>query len=145
MARLRIDGSESLVSIAGEASGAEIEACARQSWALLLSTIDILLRRLESNTLLAGTIREEELVYDVHKQAAMFKARSEAVLPSAVLRVWASSMGYATLLAAMARGLDSLPLPWWPAAQKRSVESFVLRGLDVIPRTAGLAHKLGGC
>ena len=28
--------------------------------------------------------------------------------------------------------------------QKRSVESFVLRGLDVIPRTAGVAHTICG-
>ena len=53
-------------------------------------------------------------------------------------------MGYSTLLAAMFRGLDLLPWPWWPAAQKRSVESFVLQGLDDIPRTAGVAHTVDG-
>ena len=53
-------------------------------------------------------------------------------------------MGYATLLDAMFRGLDFMKLPWWPVAQKRSVESFVLQGLDVIPRTAGVAFTVAG-
>ena len=35
-----------------------------------------------------------------------------------------------------------LPLPWWPTTQKRNVESFVLRGLDIIPRIAVLAHTI---
>ena len=33
-------------------------------------------------------------------------------------------------------------LPWWPAAQKTTVESFVLQGLDVIPLTAGIPARL---
>ena len=145
VARLRIDGSTSLANIACDASGAEREAFARQSWALLLSTIAILLRRIESNTLLSRTLREEELDYTVHQQAAVFKAENYPVPPPAVLRVWAFTMGYGTLVDAMFRGLDLLPCPWWPAAQKRSVEWFVLRGLDVIPRTAGiLAGMIAG-
>ena len=32
--------------------------------------------------------------------------------------------------------------PLWPTVQKRMVESFVLRGLDVIPRTAGIPAGL---
>ena len=31
-----------------------------------------------------------------------------------------------------------MSLPYWPTVQKRKVESFVLRGLDAIPRTAGI-------
>ena len=42
----------------------------------------------------------------------------------------------------MSRGLDLLPVPSWLAAQKRSVELFVLQGLDVIPRTAGIPAHL---
>ena len=53
-------------------------------------------------------------------------------------------VGYGTLLEAMLRGLDFLSRPCWPAAQKRSVESFVLQGLDVIPRTAGVAFTFVG-
>ena len=142
VARLRMEGSESLNSIACDASGAEQVAFARQSWELLLSTIAILLRRLESNTLLPGTIREEELDYTVYQHAAGFKATNEPVPPLAELRIRASTMGYETVLMAMHRGLDYLPFPWWPAVQKRSVESFVFQGLDAVPRTAGVAHGI---
>ena len=55
VAKLRVDGSKNLTNIFCKAGGGQ-EAL-RQSWALLLSTIAILLRRLESNTLLPGTIR----------------------------------------------------------------------------------------
>ena len=140
VARLRMDGSESLSSLACNASGAECEAYAHQSWALLLSTIAILVRRLESSIMLPGTIREEELDYGAHEKAVIFKAKNKPAPPHAVHCSLASLMGYGTLLAAMCRGLDLLSLPWWPAAQKWSVESFVLQGLDVIPRTAGVAH-----
>ena len=44
----------------------------------------------------------------------------------------------------MYRGLDMLKLPWWPAVQKRTVQSFVLQGLDFIPRTAGIAYEVAG-
>ena len=67
LARLRMDGSIELKNIACQASGAERRAYARQSWALLLSAIPILVRRLESDTLLPGTIREEELNYKAHE------------------------------------------------------------------------------
>ena len=53
-------------------------------------------------------------------------------------------MGYNTFLEAMTRGLDLLPFPFWSAVQKRSVESFVLRGLDVIPHIIGVAHTIAG-
>ena len=144
VAKLRVDGSLNLSSLALHASGAEREAFARQSWALLLSTIPILVRRLESNTQLPGTIRERELDYAVHQQAAIFKAKSDPVLPPTVLRACASVLVYDTLLDAIYRGLDLCPFPWWMAAQKRSVELFVLQGLDVIPRTAGAAFTIAG-
>ena len=51
-------------------------------------------------------------------------------------------MGYVTLLLAMSRSLNLLPFPYWTAVQKRMVESFVLQGLDVIPRTAGVHADL---
>ena len=58
VARLRMDGSISHCMIISQASVAEQEAFLRQSWALLLSAIPILLRRLESNTLLPGKFRK---------------------------------------------------------------------------------------
>ena len=111
---------------------------------LLLSTIPILLRRLESNTLLPGTIREDELDFAAHEQAAIKKATNKPVPSLAAIRTWASRIGYDIVLDALRRSIDLLPSPWWPAAQKRSVESFVLQGLDVIPRTAGVAVIFSG-
>ena len=62
-----------------------------------------------------------------------------------MLNAFASTLGYTTLLIAIYDSLNLLLLPDWPAAQKRIVESFVLQGLDVIPRTAGIhADLIGG-
>ena len=117
-------------------------ALVRCSWAVLVSVITLLLRRLEADTLLPGTLRGEEMDYEVHLKTAMKRATNEPVPPPAVLRAWASMMGYNTLLRAIANSLDLLPCPLWPTAQKTMVESFVLRGLDVIPRTAGVRANL---
>ena len=51
-------------------------------------------------------------------------------------------VGYDTLLDGMFKSLNFLPAPAWPAEQKRTVESFVLRGLDFIPQTAGIPANL---
>ena len=141
VATLRMYESECLTHLAAEASGAEREMLVRRSWDVLVSVLPLLLRRVEANTLLPGTIREEELDYTAHEQTAIKKAKNEPVPPPAVLRAGASAMGYTTLLLAMFRSLHMLPLPLWSAAQKRMVESFVLRGLDVIPLTAGIPPR----
>ena len=138
VADMRIDESESLNSLALRASGAEREELVRRTWAALVSVVPLLLRRMEANTLLPGTLREEELDYDAHAQAAAKKAQNEPVPSPGELHALASTMGYNTLLSAMFRSLDLLPQPLWPAAQKRMVELFVLRGLDVIPQAAGI-------
>ena len=75
-------------------------------------------------------------------QAAARKALNKPLLSPAVLRAGASTMGYNTLLLAMHRGLDFLQLSLWLPAQKMIVELFVLQGLDVIPRTAGIPANL---
>ena len=142
VASLRMEESRSLGNLAVEESGAERETYARRSFAVLLSVIPILLLRLEANTLLPGTVREEELDYDAHVQAAVKKATNQPVPSPAALHALASTVGYATLLDAMYRSLDLLALPLWPAEQKRMVDSFVLQGLDVIPLTAGIPATL---
>ena len=75
VARLRYDESEALASSSLAASGAETKALLRRSFTALLSLIPLLLRRLEANTLLPGTLREEELDYEAHAQAAVKKAQ----------------------------------------------------------------------
>ena len=142
VADLRISESAALNIIATEASGAEAEALRRRSWAVLVSLIPLLLRRLEANTLLPGTLREEELDFEAHVQAAIKKAKNEPVPSLAVPRSCASTMGYNTLLNTMYRSLDLFLYPLWPAAQKRIVELFVLQSLDVIPRTSGKPANL---
>ena len=138
VARLRYFESDSLASLAREASGVEQETLLSRSWAVLLSVISLLQRRLADKTVLPGTVRKEELEYDAHSQAALCKAKNEPAPSSDELRSWASTLGYETLIFAMRRSLDLLPQPYWPTVQKRMVESFVLQGLDVIPRTAGI-------
>ena len=98
-----------------------------------MSLINLLLRRLEADTVLPGTLREEELDYEAHSKASVFKAKNEPVPPPFLLRSWASMLGYVTLLNAMVTSLHLLRYSYWPTVQKRVVESFVLRGLDVIP------------
>ena len=142
VASLRYYESEALNHLALEASGADKEALVRRSFAVLVALIPLLLRRVETDTLLPGTIREEELDYEAHIQAALHKARNKPTPSPAVLRAWASTMGYTTLLDAMSRSLDLLSHPFWSAAQKRLVELFVFEGLDFIPRTAGIPAYL---
>ena len=141
VASLRLGECESLANmrnIAGKESGAECEALLTQSWAVLVSVIPLLLRRVEADTLLPGTVREEELDYEAHVQTVLFKAVNEPIPPSDSMRVAVCAMGYNILLRAMCRSLALLSEPLLPAAQKRVVESFVLQGLDVIPQTAGI-------
>ena len=143
VASLRYSESAALAGLAVAASGAEREALLRRSWAALVSLIKPLLRRLEADTLLPGTLREDELDYVVHTHTTARKAANVLpVPPPAALRVLASTMGYTTFLNAMYRSLDLLRIPNWTAAQRTMVESFVLQGLDVIPRTAGIPANL---
>ena len=145
VASLRMDESKSSNNLTLEASGAEQEALLRRSWAALFSILPLLLRRINAKTLLPGTIREEELTYYAHLQAACWKAMNKPVPPPAALRSAVTTVGYVSLLDAMFRSLDLVRLSLWPASQKRIVESFVLQGLDVIPLTAGIpAHLIAG-
>ena len=131
-----MSGCTSVNSSAFSARGAEQEALLRRSRALLLLAVPILLRRIEANTLLPGSLREEELEYDVHVQAVVKKAKNEPVPPPAILQESASAMGYNVLLCAVIMCLHHLMHAGWTVAERRSVEAFVLRALDVIPRTA---------
>ena len=142
VARLRMNESMALTNLACEASGAESDALLRKSWAVLVSVVNLLMRRLADNTVLPGTIREEELDYSAHVQAVVKKTKNKAVRSPARLRALASTMGYETLLQAMYGSLYLLPASDWSTVQMRIVESFVLRGLDVIPRTTGIPADL---
>ena len=126
VAQLRVGESDALTSLACRASGAERDTLFRRSWAALFSVVPLLLRRIEANTLLPGTVQEEEVDYYAYTQAAAKKAMNKPLLPPAVQRDAARAMGYNTLLNAIFTSLSLLPGPLFPAAQKRMVESFVL-------------------
>ena len=79
VASLRYSESGSLANLASATSGAEHEALLLRSWAVLLSLINLLQRRLTDNAILPGTIRKEELDFDAHAQAAVFKAHSTSL------------------------------------------------------------------
>ena len=110
--------------------------------AAALPTTTLVLRRLAANTLLPGTIREEELDYEVRVEVTTLNIRNEAIPTPAKLRAWAAMFGYNILLGSMYRSLNLLQLQMWPEAQRTLMESFVLQGLDVIPRTAGIPGNL---
>ena len=93
VASLRMDESKSSNNLTLEASGAEQEALLRRSWAALFSILPLLLRRINAKTLLPGTIREEELTYYAHLQAACWKAMNKPVPPPAALRSAVTTVG----------------------------------------------------
>ena len=93
---------------------------------MLVSVLPLLLRRLEANALLPGTIKEEELDFYAHMQAAAKKAQNQLIPPPSGLQTLATTLGYVTLLSAMQRCLDLLSLKLWTVAQRRMGESFVL-------------------
>ena len=64
----------------------EKEALRWRAWAILVPVRALLLRRLADNTLLPGTIKEEEVTYLTRLQAFTFKARDESVPSEAVLQ-----------------------------------------------------------
>ena len=111
LAYLQYSESESLACL-GAASGAERLAYLRRSWEVLLSLVTLLLRRVAANTLLPGTIREEELDFNAHVQVAVRKATNTQFQASNdELRALSSAFGYDTLLNAMYRSLDFLGSP----------------------------------
>ena len=142
VANMRMGECDALGCLVAEASGAELMALYRRLWDVLLSLIPLLLRRVEANTLLPGTVREEELAYTAHEEATVLKSKNKPVPPLAELRGTGSAMGYNTLVLAIFRSLELLRVPLFPVVQKTMVEPFVLQGLDVIPRTASIRANL---
>ena len=92
--------------------------------------------------LFPGTVREEEMHYYAHVLAVKMKVKNEPVPSLAELGTMAPKIGYKILQQAMIGSLNMLQLPLWSVEQYRSLESFVLQGLDVIPRTAGIPADL---
>ena len=66
-------------------SSSEQEALRQRAWAILVPVHALLLRRLEDNTLLPGTIKEEEVTYGARTTAFAFKASDVPVPPEGCL------------------------------------------------------------
>ena len=84
VADLRLCESESLNNMATQARGVEREALISRACKSLLSVITLLLRRLTDNTLLPGTIRDEELDYAIRVKAATKKEMNKPPPPPAL-------------------------------------------------------------
>ena len=102
VAHLRVSEAGSLRSLACvSTSSSEQEALCRRSWAILVPVHALLLRRLADNTLLPGTIKEEEVTYYARWQAFARKAQNKFVPPEAALQGLGNTLGYETLLDAV--------------------------------------------
>ena len=141
VADLRVSEATSLRELAyASKSSPEQQALTRNAWALLVPVHALLLRRLADNTLLPGTIKEEELLYYARSQAFVCKARNVLVPSEAVLQRQGAALGYATLLDAMCTTLALLAELRGSGVSRESAHSFVLTALDVIPRTAAMQN-----
>ena len=143
VADLRVVEALSLRELArASTSLSEQDALLQRAWASLVPVHALLLRRLDVNTLLPGTIKEKEVTYCARLQAFALKAKDEPVPSDADLRGVGVAVGYETLLKAVITTLGLLSdlrgsaLPW------ESAHSFVLTALDAIPRTAMMQYKL---
>lgn len=92
-ASLRAECCQALFNIAGDADGDEQLTLLRRAADVLSPVIALVLRRLEANTLLPGTVREEELDYDVRVQTAACLGSNNPVPEAAALREWCVMLG----------------------------------------------------
>lgn len=135
VAVLRMDESRVLNNMVQIASRAEQRALFLRSWSALLSVLAVLQSRLATDTLLPGTVRNEETDYYAHVQAASFTAKNELVPAQAVLQTYGSNIGYIVLVNALYTSLNFMFVcfqPLWPPAQRKVVESFVRAGVGVL-------------
>ena len=101
----------------------------------------LLLRRVVANTLLPGTVHQEESKYGAFLEAAGYRAAGYAPPANAHTKRAGQLIGYKLLLEVAFATLKLLELPRWPRAQREKAQAFVLNALDVIPRTAGISAR----
>ena len=124
------------------AASSEKEALKRRAWAILVPVRALLLRRLADNTLLPGTIKEEEVTYFARSQAFTKKASGTPVPSEEALQRLGRVHGYETLLSAVFHTLNLLIIRnVLPRAAVENAYSFVLTALDAIPRTATISTR----
>ena len=139
VASLRVTEATSLRELAlASTSSSEREALRHRAWAILAPVHALLLRRLADNTLLPGTIKEEEVAHYTRSLAFAQKAMDTSVTSEAVLRRLGVMLGYKTLMDAVCVTLALLMDLHGSALPRESAHSFVLTALDAIPRTAAI-------
>ena len=115
--------------------------CCGARGSILVPVHALLLRRLDTNTLLPGTNKDEEVTYCERLQAFTSKASDKPVPSEAVLQGMGVLFGYNTLIGAVFITLALLhelrrsTLPW------ESAHSLVLTALDAIPQTATMRNR----
>ena len=138
VADLRVLEAVALRDMANKStSSSEQEALLQRAWALLMPVHALLLRRLEDNTLLPDTIKEEEVTYYARLEAFARKASDKSVLSEAALQGLGVLIGYKTLLDAVCYTLSLLTV-LRGSVPRESAHTFVLTALDAIPRTASI-------
>ena len=143
VAHLRVLEAGSLRSMASAStSSTEKEALRWLAWAILALVHALLLRRLADNTLLPGTIKEDEVTYYARSQAFAGKAQGKPVPSEAALQGFDVVLGYETLLKAVFLTLALLMELQGSGLSPQSAHSFVLTALDAIPRTATMQQRL---
>ena len=143
VADLRVGEVRSLRGLAcASTTPSEKTALWRRAWAILVPVHALLLRRLADNTLLPGTIKEEEVTYYARLQAFTLKAQDKPIPSEAVLQYLSVAFGYKTLLSAVCITLALLFELHGSGLSRDSAHSFVLTALDAIPRTATMQHNL---
>ena len=142
VAHLRVCEVVSLRGMArASTSSTEQEALWRRAWAILVPVHALLLRRLADNTLLPGTIKEEEVTYYARSQAFTKKAQDITVPSEADLQALGVVLGYTTLMGAAFHTLALLAELQGFALPRESAHSFVLTALDAIPRIATMQTR----
>ena len=142
-AQLRVTEAACLreVARASTSSSEQVTLC-RRARTILLPVHALLLRRLADNTLLPGTIKEEEVTYCARRQAFVRKASDKPVLSEAVLQDAGVTLGYTTLLDAVFQTLASLMELREFELLRESAQAFVLTALDAIPRASTMRSRL---
>ena len=145
VAQLRVGEVAALIRLTEEASDhSEKVTLFERAWASLFLMHNLLLRRLEANTLLPGTIKEEETIFEM--RVIEFRAKKKKMsfeqIPEAVVRSVAETVGCNTLMDAVFQTLNMMMVLQNTTLQREIAQSFVLMALDAIPRTASIDIEL---
>ena len=142
VAHLRVSEAGSLRGMADTSTSSSEKAALRQrAWATLAPVHALLLHRLADNTLLPGTMKEEEVTSDARTQAFVCEVMGKSV-SSKVFQGLDAVLGYETLLEAIFNTLNLAVELQGSALLRENAHSFVLTALDAIPRTATMQRRL---